>query len=70
MKNENQIVRDLNQAWDDAVQRTAENALRENEAGQDMLSTASGLQVQSGVHAGQWGSGSCGSCEGTCAAYC
>ncbi|HZQ08313.1 MAG TPA: hypothetical protein VFD70_17135 [Anaerolineae bacterium] len=68
MKNENKFTQDFAHDWDNAAQRAAENARRENEPGRDMLNAAAGLRVQSGLQAGLW-SASCGdSC--TCVATC
>ncbi|HZQ08310.1 MAG TPA: hypothetical protein VFD70_17120 [Anaerolineae bacterium] len=64
------VITDLTQVWDDAIQRAAESTPRELEAGADMLNTAAGLHVQSGVQAGKLWSASCGGTCTTCAAGC
>ncbi len=70
----NKTVLDLSQEWDDAVHSAAERAQQEDSLSREMLNTAAGLGVQSGVRAGdrtwnQSANSQCQSCYGTCA-YC
>ncbi|HZQ08311.1 MAG TPA: hypothetical protein VFD70_17125 [Anaerolineae bacterium] len=70
MTNKNQFTQDFARVWDAAIECATENTPRENEANQDMLSTASGLLVQSGIRAGKAWTSSCGaSCQAHDCAY-
>ncbi|HZQ08312.1 MAG TPA: hypothetical protein VFD70_17130 [Anaerolineae bacterium] len=67
--NKKKVLTDLSQRWEDAAQRAAETTQREDEAGADVLNTAAGLRVQSGILAGDW-TDSCGACTNTCTCGC
>lgn len=50
-------ARELLQAWDKGVERAQSNTPRSQELSQEQLDSVAGLQIESGLKGGIWGSG-------------
>lgn len=54
----------LQQEWERAIEQAHENSARSHPLSDEMLDSAAGLEIKSGVHASQWTQSY--SCNGGC----
>lgn len=62
----NKTARALQEQWERATDRAAEDLRSDNDLEREALNQAAGLHVQSGVKSGLWGVTHTCSCDHTC----